>query len=77
MQVCRWYEDPSVPGGKFLVPGCYSRAIYGDHAICDCPKPAKRLPAAARPLLEALTSLRLDADQINDVRDYLLRARFQ
>lgn len=34
---CRWVYDKSVPGGKFLVPGCINRAVYGDAAVCHCP----------------------------------------
>lgn len=33
---CRWVHDEDVPGGKFLVPGCWNRTIYGDHAECQC-----------------------------------------
>ena len=36
MTRCRWVYDKDVPGGKFLVPGCWSRAIYGDDAECQC-----------------------------------------
>ncbi len=34
---CRWVYDKDVPGGKFLVPGCWNRAINGDDADCQCP----------------------------------------
>lgn len=33
---CRWIEDKDVPGGRYLVPGCANRAIYGDDAECQC-----------------------------------------
>lgn len=33
---CRWIKDPDVPGGRFLVPGCYNRALNGDDADCHC-----------------------------------------
>lgn len=33
---CRWIKDPSVPKGRFLVPGCWSRAVYGEDAECHC-----------------------------------------
>ena len=33
---CRWISDKDAPGGRFLVPGCWSRAIYGDEADCQC-----------------------------------------
>ena len=33
---CRWVYDKDVPGGKFLVPGCWNRALHGDHAECQC-----------------------------------------
>jgi hypothetical protein len=29
-------HDPEVPGGRFLVPGCYNRALNGDEADCHC-----------------------------------------
>lgn len=31
---CRWHTDPEI--GRFLVPGCWSRAVNGDDAPCDC-----------------------------------------
>ncbi len=34
---CRWVYDKDVPGGKFLVPGCWNRAVHGDDADCQCP----------------------------------------
>ena len=37
MTRCRWVYDKDVPGGKFLVPGCMSRAAGGDDADCICP----------------------------------------
>jgi len=36
MTACRWVRDASVPGGRFLVPGCMNRAINGDYAECHC-----------------------------------------
>ena len=33
---CRWVESPDVPNGRFLVPGCWPRALYGDDADCHC-----------------------------------------
>jgi hypothetical protein len=33
---CRWVRDKDVPGGRFLIPGCWNRAVYGDHAECHC-----------------------------------------
>lgn len=36
MDRCHWVTDRDVPGGKFLVPGCYNRAVYGDDAECHC-----------------------------------------
>jgi hypothetical protein len=41
MGACRWIKDPDVPGGRFLVPGCWNRAIHGDHAECHCSRPTK------------------------------------
>lgn len=35
-QPCRWIEDKDVPGGRYLVPGCINRAVYGDDADCHC-----------------------------------------
>ncbi|MEO9971706.1 MAG: hypothetical protein ABJG15_18060 [Hyphomonadaceae bacterium] len=73
VQVCRWHHYDEVPGGRFLVPGCWNRAIHGDHADCHCPKPPKRLPKAARALLEALAALGLDDDQLDEAWAYLAR----
>lgn len=36
MDRCHWVTDREVPGGKFLVPGCWNRAINGDDAECHC-----------------------------------------
>ena len=36
MSRCRWVYDKDVPGGKFLVPGCWNRAVHGDDADCHC-----------------------------------------
>lgn len=36
MARCRWVYDKEVPGGEFLVPGCWNRAIHGDDAECQC-----------------------------------------
>jgi hypothetical protein len=36
MDACHWVKDRDVPGGRFLVPGCLNRAIYGDLAECHC-----------------------------------------
>ncbi len=36
MTRCRWIRDPEVPGGRFLVPGCWNRVIHGDCADCHC-----------------------------------------
>lgn len=33
---CRWYRAPECPGGRYLVPGCWNRAVYGDEAECHC-----------------------------------------
>lgn len=40
---CRWHSDADVPNGRFLVPGCWSRVIYGDYADCHCVTPKKTL----------------------------------
>jgi len=73
LQVCRWHKADDVPGGKFLVPGCWSRAVGGDHADCQCPKPPKRMTKEARALVEALAALRLDDDQLDEAWAYLAR----
>ena len=36
MSRCRWVHDDDVPGGKFLVPGCWNRVVCGDDAECQC-----------------------------------------
>lgn len=56
MARCRWVHDDEVPGGKFLVPGCWNRAVYGDNAECQCREP----PETIGDQLEALRR-RLDA----------------
>jgi hypothetical protein len=74
MTPCRWHKDTSLPEGRFLVPGCWSRAVYGDHAPCNCPRPPKRLPKAARAHLDSLIAMRLDRDQIDEALQYVRRA---
>lgn len=36
MKPCHWVFDSEVPGGKFLVPGCWSRAVGSDFSPCHC-----------------------------------------
>ena len=36
MSRCRWVYDTDVPTGRFLVPGCWNRAVHGDDADCHC-----------------------------------------
>ncbi len=40
---CRWVYDKDVPGGKFLVPGCWNRAVHGDDAECQCYEPPETI----------------------------------
>ena len=39
---CHWVKDKDVPGGRFLVPGCWNRAINGDDAECHCKMPTRQ-----------------------------------
>ncbi|QDP53725.1 MAG: hypothetical protein GOVbin7759_12 [Prokaryotic dsDNA virus sp.] len=32
---CRWHTDGDL---RFLVPGCWNRAVHGDDATCHCPR---------------------------------------
>ena len=43
MSRCRWVYDKDVPGGKFLVPGCWNRTIHGDDAECHCKEGAETI----------------------------------
>lgn len=58
---CKWVRDPEVPGGKFLVPGCWNRTIYGDDAECHCvdgtETAAERLESKIDILFERLNKL--------------------
>lgn len=49
---CHFVKDRSVPGGRYLVPGCWSRAVAGDRAACHCDRPPRqkreRAPAPMR-----------------------------
>jgi hypothetical protein len=72
---CRWHTDPSVPEGRFLIPGCWNRVVHGDEAECHCPKPPKRMPKKAQPLIEALAELNLDDEQLDNAWDYLRRMK--
>ncbi len=57
MSRCRWVYDTDVPNGKFLVPGCWNRAVHGDDADCHC----KDDPETVE---DQLASMRLDIDKI-------------
>ncbi len=35
LEPCRWIEDKDCPDGRFLVPGCWSRAL-NQEADCHC-----------------------------------------
>jgi len=48
---CRWHKDEN--GNRFLNPGCWNRAVYGDYAECHCPKPEPRkmtCPTCGQPI---------------------------
>lgn len=64
---CRWHKASDVPGGRFLVPGCWNRVVYGDHADCHCETPRKtmddeisELRSRVRQLENKLESLSVD-----------------
>ncbi|EDY43937.1 hypothetical protein [Streptomyces sp. SPB074] len=46
MHFCHWWEDDH--GGRYLIPGCNSRAIDPDSTDCTCPSLARQLDAARR-----------------------------
>lgn len=71
--VCKWHSSSEVPGGRFLVPGCWNRVIYGDDADCHYPKPPRRLPKEARVMAEAIAALPLDVDQLEELYTYIVR----
>lgn len=54
---CRWYRDAEVPGGRYLVPGCWSRVIYGDYAECECDAGAEYKKRRVAQLLQELDEL--------------------
>lgn len=70
--VCRWVEDEGVPGGRFLVPGCWNRVVNGDFAECHCPRPPKPLPDEVRQRVESLAALLMDEDEFEAAMDYLV-----
>jgi len=61
MDRCRWVTDKDVPKGRFLVPGCWNRALNGDDADCHCAKGtetrAERIEAKMDRILERLDKL--------------------
>lgn len=71
--VCRWVNAPELPEGRFLVPGCWSRVVGGDGADCHCPKLPKRLPKEARVMAEAIASMPLDKDQLDELYGYIVQ----
>ena len=73
MANCRWYSSPDVPGGRYLVPGCWNRAVYGDDADCHCPLPPKKLTKAMRDAAMALAALNMDRDQMEEAIYYIRR----
>lgn len=72
---CHWVKDPEVDGGRYLVPGCMHRAVYGDDAMCTCVVPPKKLPAEARDLMEKVADLQLTNDQLDEAWAYLRKIR--
>jgi len=42
MKSCHWVSAKNVPGGRFLVPGCWSRAL-NDDGECHCDTPRNKL----------------------------------
>ena len=73
MSVCRWVRDKEVPGGKFLVPGCLNRAIYGDYADCHCKTSAAsslidRIEALEQEIADLKRGMKLDAPHLKQQR---------
>jgi len=60
MNRCRWVYDKDVPNGKFLVPGCWNRTIYGDHAECQCREKSETIG-------EQLAALRKDVADLKQI----------
>ena len=57
---CRWVNDKDVPGGRFLVPGCWHRAIHGDDADCQCDVRKVTLHEEVQLLRAELSALRAE-----------------
>ena len=57
MSRCRWVYDADIDGGKFLVPGCWNRAIYGDYADCHCADGAETVGDQIRSLERRIAKL--------------------
>lgn len=55
-EACYWVCDEEV--GRFLVPGCWSRAVGGDGAPCHCESRAERLSLRVSELEQQLAELR-------------------
>ncbi len=65
---CHWVEDKDVPGGRFLVPGCWSRVIGGDDAECHCDG------GTGSDLLDEIEAFKKMADRLAErVREFLER----
>ncbi|MFF4576890.1 hypothetical protein ACFY15_00535 [Streptomyces sp. NPDC001373] len=59
MQPCHWYDDGH--GGRYLVPGCATRAHDPDGETCTCPTLADQL-AKARSEIAALRKAKKSFD---------------
>ncbi len=64
---CKWYYDSSVPGGRYLVPGCWNRVVHGDDAECQC-EGVEEQADIENDLLLRLERLELEVDRMRAVK---------
>ena len=66
---CRWVYDKDVPGGKFLVPGCWNRAVNGDDAECQCREGPETIGDQLAALREDIAGLKAKLAALEETND--------
>lgn len=68
MSRCRWVQDDDVPGGKFLVPGCWNRAVGSDDAECQCADDPETVEDRIEALSRKVAMLTAEIEKLRGVK---------